>query len=302
MRACAIVPAYDAESTAGAVVGELLALWPEPAVFVVDDGSRDGTARVAAQAGARVLVHAQNRGKGAALRTGMAAAASAGFDVAVTVDADGQHPAAEARRLLDADADPRALLLGTRDLSLAGAPRANQISNRISNFFLSFFSRRALADTQCGLRRYPLPLTLALAGRDDGYAYEAEIILRALAARVRLVEVPVRVIYPPAGERVTHFDSVRDPARIVVRVVKTLALTAGGLDVSRTPVPSSPSSPPPPPLRATPRRAAAAVADGAAAPASRREHPQRPSGRVQTRQCARACAARSPTPTRLPEP
>jgi glycosyltransferase involved in cell wall biosynthesis len=241
MRACAIVPAYDAERMVGDVVHDLLeTLSPRmgetpkppaqpvpPTVFVVDDGSRDATAKVAREAGARVLVHPRNRGKGAALRTGMAAAASAGFDAAVTVDADGQHPASEARRLLDADADPRALLLGVRDLAGAGAPRANQISNAISNVFLSLFSRRALADTQCGLRRYPLPLTLALGGRDDGYAFEAEIILRAVAAGVRLIEVPVRVIYPPEGQRITHFDSVRDPARIVVRVVKTLALTSG---------------------------------------------------------------------------
>jgi len=227
MKACAIVPAYDAERMVGPVVTDLKACWPDPsAIFVVDDGSRDGTAQAAREAGARVLVHASNRGKGAALRTGMAAAASAGFDVAVTVDADGQHPAAEARRLLDADPDPGALLLGTRDLVRDGAPRANQMSNGISNFFLSVFSRRPLVDTQCGLRRYPLPLALELGGRDDGYAFEAEIILRALSAGVRLVEVPVRVIYPPGGQRVTHFDSVRDPARIVVRVVKTLVLTA----------------------------------------------------------------------------
>src|SRR5277367_335238 len=229
MRACAIVPAYDAERMVGSVVRDLLETLPDaPTVFVVDDGSRDATANVAREAGARVLVHRWNRGKGAALRTGMAAAASAGFDAAVTVDADGQHPAAEARKLLDADADPRALLLGVRDLAGAGAPRANRISNAISNVFLSLFSRRALADTQCGLRRYPLPLTLALGGRDDGYAFEAEIILRAVAAGLRLVEVPVRVVYPPEGQRVTHFDSVRDPARIVVRVVKTLALMSGG--------------------------------------------------------------------------
>jgi glycosyltransferase involved in cell wall biosynthesis len=228
MRACAIVPAYDAQGMVGDVVRDLARVWPErDAIFVVDDGSRDGTRQAAREAGARVLCHERNRGKGAALRTAMAAAANAGFDVAVSVDADRQHPAAEARRLLDADADPRALLLGVRDLVRDGAPRANQISNRISNFFLSLFSRRALADTQCGLRRYPLALTLALGGRDDGYAFEAEIILRAIAAGVRLVEVPVSVLYPLAGERVTHFDSVRDPWRIVLRVVKTLALTPG---------------------------------------------------------------------------
>jgi glycosyltransferase involved in cell wall biosynthesis len=236
MHAAAIVPAYDAARTVGAVVRDLQRIWPcRDAVFAVDDGSRDGTAAAARDAGAIVIEHRQNRGKGAALRTGMEAAAAAGFDVAVTVDADGQHPASEALRLIGAEADPGALVLGVRDLARDGAPRANRISNAISNGFLSLFSRRLLRDTQCGLRRYPLPRALELGGRDDGYAFEAEIVLRAVAAGVRVVEVPVRVVYPPEAERVTHFDSVRDPARIVARVVKTLALTAG---LTRSPAPA----------------------------------------------------------------
>jgi glycosyltransferase involved in cell wall biosynthesis len=226
MRSCAIIPAYQAARTVGDVARETLALWPEPdAVIVVDDGSGDGTADAAKKAGAVVLSHPNNRGKGAALRTGMIYARARGFDVAVTLDADAQHPPAEARRLLDVDPDPEALVLGIRDLARAGAPRANQISNRISNFFLSLFSGHTLADTQCGLRRYPLKKTLALGTRDEGYAFEAEIILRAVAAGVRVVEAPIDVYYPPAHERVTHFHSVRDPARIVARVVSTLATT-----------------------------------------------------------------------------
>jgi glycosyltransferase involved in cell wall biosynthesis len=249
MHACAIVPAYDAERTVGAVVRELSAVWPTPdAVIVIDDGSRDHTAEVAREAGARVVAHAANRGKGAALRTGMAAALGAGFDAAVTVDADGQHPAEEARGLLDAG-EPGALVLGLRDLVEAGAPRANQISNRISNFFLSVFSGRRLADTQCGLRRYPLPLALELGAGAQGYAFEAEIILRAIAAGVPLVEVPVRVVYPPERERATHFDSVRDPMRIVAHVVKTLAATHG----MRRPAPGERH--PPPARAAAPREA-----------------------------------------------
>lgn len=235
MRACALIPAYDAARTVAEVVREAALAFPERgAVIVVDDGSRDSTAAIARAAGARVIVHPQNRGKGAALRTGMEAACASGFEAAVTIDADGQHPPAEGRRLCEVEPDPRALVLGVRDLARDGAPRANQISNGISNFFLSAFTRRLLRDTQCGLRRYPLPLALDLGGRDEGYAFEAEIILRALAAGVRLVQEPVRVHYPPPAERVTHFDSVKDPARIIARVLKTLALTGGLL---RSPLP-----------------------------------------------------------------
>lgn len=226
MNGCAIIPAFDAERTVGEVVRALRAVWPEGApLLVIDDGSTDRTAEVARAAGAEVIVHPKNLGKGAALRTGMREALRRGAVVAVSVDADGQHRAEDARRLLDEGDDPRALILGIRDLVGAGAPRANQISNRISNFFLSFFARRPFLDTQCGLRRYPLAATLGLDARDEGYAFEAEVILRAVAAGLPLVEVPVSVIYPP--DRVTHFDSVKDPARIVTRVIKTLVVTRG---------------------------------------------------------------------------
>lgn len=244
MRACAIVPAYQAEHLVGGVVRDLRAVWPvADAVFVVDDGSTDRTAAVAREAGARVVSHGYNRGKGAALRSAMEAARLAGFEVAVSVDADGQHPAAEAARLLEVDADANALVLGVRDMVRANAPRPSQISNRISNFFLSAFARRPLADTQCGLRRYPVDITLGLVGRDDGYAFESEIILRAIAAGVRLVEVPVEVLYPPPEQRLSHFDSVRDPMRIVARVVKTLIATRG----MTAPAPSRLKVTPPPP-------------------------------------------------------
>jgi glycosyltransferase involved in cell wall biosynthesis len=259
MKGCAIIPAYDAAPTVGMVVRSLLAQWPvtmgpQPPVFVIDDGSTDDTVAAAREAGARVYSHRENRGKGAALRTGLALAQQAGFDVAVTVDADGQHPSSEALRLLLWPESPGALVLGIRDLATAGAPKANQVSNRISNFFLSLFAGRPFLDTQCGLRRYPIARTLELGGRGDGYAFEAEIILRSVAAGVPIAEVPVRVFYPPEEDRVTHFDSVRDPARIVARVVETLVITRG----MRRPPPVAAAAPiaadaHPPAERARPR-------------------------------------------------
>jgi hypothetical protein len=154
--------------------------------------------------------------------SGLAEARGLGCELALTVDADGQHPARSAREVLFASDDPRALVLGVRNLRKEGAPRANRFSNGISNFFLSVFAGRALHDTQCGLRRYPVRETLALASHAPGYAFEAEVILRAAHAGLPIVEREVHVIYPPAHERVTHFDSVRDPARIIVAVLRTV--------------------------------------------------------------------------------
>src|SRR5581483_3047848 len=157
MRVCILIPAFDAARTLSSVIEGVQDLAP---IFVIDDGSTDDTKRAAN--GARVIRHDYNRGKGAAIRSGMLVARDEGFDACVTVDADGQHPKEAVKCILEADAPEDALVLGVRDLERAGAPRANQISNGISNFFLSWFSGKSLADTQCGLRRYPIRKTLAL--------------------------------------------------------------------------------------------------------------------------------------------
>lgn len=226
MRSCIIIPSYQARATLAGVIDGLLTEIPSVGredVLVVDDGSIDGTADVARAKGVRVAIHSRNRGKGAALRTGLAEAAQLGYQAALTVDADGQHPPHAARMVLESTDDPNDFVLGVRDLAAAGAPRANQFSNRFSNVVLSGFARKRMRDTQCGLRRYPIAAALSLGCRAEGYAFEAEILLRAVAANVPIHEVVVDVIYPPEEERVTHFDSVRDPARIVAAVLRTMA-------------------------------------------------------------------------------
>lgn len=222
--ACVIVPAFQAEETIAAVLADIDACLPELAgrVIVVDDGSTDGTARAAGAAGAEVISHWKNRGKGVALRTALEAARARGFSVALTLDADAQHPASEARRVLFGADDPRALVLGVRDLARDGAPPKNRASNAISNFFLSRFAQRPLRDTQCGLRRYPVGETLALDARGARYDFEAEVLLRACRAGLPVVEVDVGVFYPPEEQRKTHFHVVRDPARIIRSVVRVL--------------------------------------------------------------------------------
>ncbi len=218
----AVVPAFQAEPCVGEVVRSLLATGAfGPGVLVIDDGSSDGTGELARDAGAEVIRHPSNRGKGAALLTGLHHAHDRGIELIVTVDADGQHPAAQAERLATHDAPKDALVLGTRDLARAGAPWPNRCSNGISNFFLSRFSGVSLRDTQCGLRRYPVAQTLELGARDSGYAFEAEVILRAAKKGIQIVQVPIVAIYPPERDRLTHFDSLRDPWRIVGRVLRT---------------------------------------------------------------------------------
>jgi glycosyltransferase involved in cell wall biosynthesis len=224
-----LIPAYQASRSLKQVLDDLRARDPEGALLVVDDGSTDGTGDVARQSGIDVVTHAANRGKGVALRTGFAWLAERGFETAVTVDADGQHRAEDAVLLAKHSAPPSTLVLGIRDLVSADAPKPNQFSNRFSNFWVSCFSGQQLSDTQCGLRRYPLQATLALDSDARGYGFECDMLVRAARRGIAIVEVRVRVIYPPKAERVSHFHVVTDPARIVLRLVHT------ALTVPRTP-------------------------------------------------------------------
>lgn len=214
-----VIPAFQAGGTIGTVVRELRAASDEP-ILVVDDGSTDDTAEQAARAGATVLSHSHNRGKGAALKSALDWAKQRGFDAIVTLDADGQHPPREAARLMQLETPRAALVLGVRDLAAAGAPLANQRSNAFSNLVLSWFAGERLLDTQCGLRRYPVLATLELAAQDDGFAFEAEVVLRAARRGLPIVQRSCEVLYPK--DRTTHFDNLRDPTRIVLRVVRTV--------------------------------------------------------------------------------
>lgn len=229
MHTVALVPAFQAAKSVARVVAELRQCWTvaDPTVIVVDDGSSDSTGEQARAAGALVVRHPHNLGKGAALRSGLARASELGADTAVAVDADGQHPAAEALSVALDPSPAHTLVLGVRDLTAAGAPPSHRFSNGLSNFFLSVFTGRRLLDTQCGLRRYPVRETLDLGVESPGYAFEAEVLIRACRAGWSIRQVPVTVIYSSESRAGSHFRVVRDPARIIGRVLRTVASRPG---------------------------------------------------------------------------
>lgn len=226
MNSLVVIPAFQAGNHLGPVLAQLQrlsqALASPLVLLVVDDGSTDETSEVARAAKVELVRHSRNEGKGAALLTGLNWAFSRGFTHVVAADADGQHPPEEILRLVAIAAAPDALVLGVRHLARDGAPAANRFSNALSNRFLSWFTGLRLRDTQCGLRRYPVATTLKLGCKDTGYAFEAEVILRAARHGMPIEQVPIRVVYPDAAQRLSHFRVVRDPYRIVCRVVTTL--------------------------------------------------------------------------------
>ncbi len=225
-RPVAIVPSFDNEGAVAAVVLGVLEHGLD--VVVINDGSRDGTAEAARSAGATVLDHPRNLGKGAALLTGFRWAVEQGFSHVVTLDADGQHYPRDLPRLLARmQARPHAIVVGTRPRDVANVPRSSKIGRAISDFMLWASSADELAgerpDSQCGYRIYPLDHVLALRLKARRYDFEQEILVRAAWHGVPLVAEDIDVHYPPADERVSHFHKWRDNGRIV-RVYTRLML------------------------------------------------------------------------------
>lgn len=217
---CAVIPTYQNAKTLLKVVADVHRV--VDTVFVVDDGSNDGTAALLDKATGnerpeKVLTHAKNQGKGAALKTGLTFARQQGFRYAVTVDADGQHRANDIPALLKAvEEEPDALAIGSRGLQHENMPAKSTFANRFSNFWFALQTLQRLPDTQSGLRVYPLRRLHGLRWMSARYEAELTLLVFSAWAGVKLLPVPVSVYYPPRDQRVTHFRPGRDFTRISV--------------------------------------------------------------------------------------
>lgn len=217
---CAVIPTYQNAKTLLQVVADVHRV--VDTVFVVDDGSNDGTAALLDKATGnerpeKVLTHPKNCGKGAALKTGLTYARQQGFRYAVTVDADGQHRADDIPTLLKAvEEEPDALAIGSRGLQHENMPAKSTFANRFSNFWFALQTLQRLPDTQSGLRVYPLRCLHGLRWMSARYEAELTLLVFSAWAGVKLLPVPVSVYYPPRDQRVTHFRPGRDFTRISV--------------------------------------------------------------------------------------
>jgi glycosyltransferase involved in cell wall biosynthesis len=213
----AVIPALDCAATIGDVVSGVRAhLDP---VLVVDDGSSDSTAAAARAAGAEVLAHGENLGKGAALLSGLRRLGERGFSHALSLDGDGEHLPSEIPKLVaESRAHPEALVVGARQVE-SEVEAIKRFGNQFANAWVRIAAGRDLGDTQCGLRVYPIAATLALKPVGRRFDFETEVLIRAARAGMDVRSVPVRVFYPPPERRRSHYHKLWDTLRIVEMVV-----------------------------------------------------------------------------------
>lgn len=194
LRRVAIVPARNEEGSITAVVFEIRGVDDELEVVVVDDASTDRTAALARDAGARVLTLPFNLGIGGAVQTGFKLAQEEGFDLAVRLDGDGQHIAAELPKLLAPILDDTAdIVVGSRfaGTSEYRPPFARRLGIRIFAGVVSRLTRQRVTDTTSGFQACNRN-AIRLFAADYPHDYpEVEATVMVFKHRLRLAEVPV---------------------------------------------------------------------------------------------------------------
>lgn len=215
MRICAIVPAFNEASQIAKVVREAIPHVDE--VVVIDDGSNDGTGKLARDSGATCLSLASNRGKASALRAGIEFAAARGFTHVLTLDGDGQHRPEDIPLLIQAAVRTGAdMVIGTRTFERHSMPRARFYSNTIGSRLASALVGREIRDSQSGFRLIRLDKLLSLELRSRFYEFEMEVLIKLARAGCSIEQVSIPAVYEDGRAR-SKMKPVRDTIRICVR-------------------------------------------------------------------------------------
>ncbi len=206
----AVIPAYNEEKHIGDVVRRTRQLLDN--VLVVDDGSADRTADRAREAGAEVIVHQQNQGKGETIKTGLRHWLEREFDFVIVLDADGQHRPEEIDRFVTAalSADAPKLVLGNRMNDVSSMPLVRRFVNRWMSDQISALCGQRIPDTQCGYRLLHRQLIPELLGGAARFDYETEMLIIVSRKGFRIGAVPISTVY---SDEVSSIHPVRDTIR-----------------------------------------------------------------------------------------
>ncbi len=220
MRTLVIIPCKNLESEVGDVVRGVLELDLNLDVVVINDGSTDGTSASAGAAGAHVLEHEVNLGKGAALKTGFEYAIEKGYDVAITMDGDGQHEPSAIPDFLDAlkkrDAD---VIIGSRMHAVGEMPKLRIWTNRTTSRIVSLIAGQEISDSQSGYRLIKVGVLRDVVKSfvTTRYDTESELLIRAARRGYKVAAVAIRSIYTGTVSHINPFVDTLRFLRLVIR-------------------------------------------------------------------------------------
>jgi glycosyltransferase involved in cell wall biosynthesis len=215
MRICAVIPAFNDETTISEVVEKTRREIDH--ILVVDDGSADETARFAQNAGADVISVSKNRGKGNALRIGFRYALANNFDAIITLDSDLQHDPSEIPKFIKYhETSGSKIVIGARLNRREKMPRARYANNVVGKYTFSWLTGQFIEDSQCGFRLYDREVMQNIHILNDGFEAEADILLRAGKKGYKIGFVPIETIYFSNHQHQSHYRPVKDTFRISI--------------------------------------------------------------------------------------
>lgn len=209
MKTCVLIPTYNEAKAIGLLISQIRSQNLE--VVVVDDGSADNTASIAADQGAVVLRNPDNEGKGASLIKGFNYVKEKGFDAVITMDGDGQHLPEDIPSFIRlASAQESAVLVGNRMSCLKNMPFLRVITNWMMSWFISKIAKQKIYDTQCGFRLIKKEVLEKLDLTTRKYETESEILIKASRLGFKIESVPIKTVYRGEKSKINPFiDALR---------------------------------------------------------------------------------------------
>lgn len=200
LRICIVIPAYNEAAAIADVVKSVSKIFKNSSydtrIVVVDDGSKDDTAIIAEKSGAIVIKHILNSGAGAATATGLSYAEQNSFDIAATMDADGQHAPEDVLKGVETIVrQGEDLLIGSRLINNEGMSKAKVLGNKGLSFITYILFGINSTDSQSGLRVFSRTALERLYWKTSGYEFCSEMLWRAKQLDLRIEEYPIKAIY-----------------------------------------------------------------------------------------------------------
>jgi glycosyltransferase involved in cell wall biosynthesis len=210
------IPSFNEEKRIGSVISRCCEFASD--VWIIDDGSRDQTAESARKAGARVISHTVNQGKGMAIRTALSEFQTTEFDYLLFMDADGQHdPVFIPEFIRCARERSSDVIIGNRMLDTSKMPLVRRYTNRFMSWVVSSMSGREVLDSQCGFRMVSRKFAQEFKPTTFRFDLESEMLIQAGRLGMEIESVPISTVYEGQA---SHIHPIKDTIRFIQLVIK----------------------------------------------------------------------------------
>ncbi len=219
MNLFVVIPAFNVDRTIARVIHGCVSIIPRENIIVVDDGSTDNTRTLVEQSGATIIVHENNRGKGAALRSGFGAALKYGCDAVITLDADLQHDPTYIVKFLELikKHEDWGIIIGSRWRSGSKMPLDRRLSNRVTSFLISIKTGQKIPDSQSGYRLIKRDVLEKVVTNENRFMAETELLLKASSNGFKIGTVHIPTIYAEEGSHISKFRDTLQFISIYIR-------------------------------------------------------------------------------------